>query len=159
MNFLALSQEPETFDAAAFVAPFTGLGSDIKRQLSMIKPVAKVIGYFAPTHRFAIAKPKNQPWMDHWYNDPKAEAYKVDANFLVETFEIGELMQNEVIHNITTPFLIILGGKDTAIDNDSAKLFHEKAPATVKELIEHDEADHGILQDKEFSSDVINAMV
>ena len=58
-----------------------------------------------------------------------------------------------------TPFLMVLGGKDTAVDNGSARRIHEKAPATVKELIEHEEAGHAVLQDKEFSSDVINATV
>ena len=54
---------------------------------------------------------------------------------------------------------MILAGKDTAVDNDSARRIHEKAPALVKELIEHQEASHAVLQDKEFSSDVINATV
>ena len=56
-----------------------------------------------------------------------------------------------------TPFLLILGGKDVLVDNDSARKIYEKAPATVKELIEIDEACHSLLGDKEFSDDVINS--
>ena len=56
-----------------------------------------------------------------------------------------------------TPFLLILAGKDTLVDNDSARMIHEKAPATVKELIEFDEACHSLIGDKEFSDDVIKS--
>ena len=51
INFLALTKAPDTFQAASFIAPFTGLGGDVKRQMTMIKPIAKIISYFAPTYR------------------------------------------------------------------------------------------------------------
>ena len=68
-------------------------------------------------------------------------------------------MQSEVVHNINTPFLIILGGKDTAVHNPSAKRFIEHAPATVKELIVHEEASHEICQDKEYAYTIIDETV
>ena len=66
-------------------------------------------------------------------------------------------MQTEVIHNMETPFLMILGGRDAFVDNNSSRLIHEKAPATVKEIIEFDQACHTLLGDKDFSDDVINS--
>ena len=67
------------------------------------------------------------------------------------------MMQTEVPHTMETPFLTILAGKDILVDNEGAKRIYEKAPATVKELIEFDEACHSLLGDKEFSDDVIKA--
>ena len=57
INFMALSKAPETFDAAVFIAPFTGLNRDIKSMMSKLKYPAKIMSFFAPAYRFKMAPP------------------------------------------------------------------------------------------------------
>ena len=88
INFMALNKAPDTFDAATFIAPFTGFGVAIKPFMTKLKPVAKIISLFAPTYRKKMAVPPVEPWYDIWVNDPLTEFFHFDVKYTIDSFEI-----------------------------------------------------------------------
>ena len=51
----------------------------------------------------------------------------------------------QVADKVKTPFLMILGGKDTLVCNKKARDFFENNEGKDKDLIVYDDADHCIL--------------
>jgi alpha-beta hydrolase superfamily lysophospholipase len=72
-------------------------------------------------------------------------------NLVVNESAIRRFQQKEA-ENVTTPFLMILGGRDQVVDNRGAKDFFEIQSAKVqdKDLITYDDADHFMLLDNEY---------
>ena len=83
INFMALNKAPQTFDAAAFVAPFTELGPAIKPLMSRMYYPAKLMMSIAPTYRHKMPEPEVEPWFDIWYIDPLTEFFYIDAKYML----------------------------------------------------------------------------
>ena len=85
INFMALSKAPDTFDAAAFIAPFTGLGGDLQSFMDKMYYPAKLMMSIAPNYRHKMPEPECDPWFDIWYNDPLTEFFYIDAKYMIES--------------------------------------------------------------------------
>ena len=94
----------------------------------------------------------------NWFTDPISEqGGGVNLEYLLRMEEVHNHLQNEVLPNLTTPFLMMIPGEDILSDNACTRRFVNESPAEVKELIVHEDADHFPLCDKEFANQVFDA--
>ena len=85
-------------------------------------------------------------------NDPLVENKKIPIRNLVVNQQSFKRFREKEADNVTTPFIMILGGKDQIVDNRAAKEFFEVQSAKVqdKDIITYDDADHFICLDNQF---------
>jgi alpha-beta hydrolase superfamily lysophospholipase len=84
--------------------------------------------------------------------DPLLEVKSVAIRNIVLNKEAMTKFHGEEVQNITTPFIMILGGKEQITDNEAAKKFFEMVNVDDKKLIVYDELDHFVMHDNEFLS-------
>ena len=100
IQLMISSEAPETFKGMTLIVPFTGLGQKAKETFGKLRTFAKVANIFAPTYQIKLDKPKDQPWLDNFRNDPISESYKVCAHNLLETDRISQIMFTEIIPKV-----------------------------------------------------------
>ena len=70
-----------------------------------------------------------------------------------------QLFNDRVKHEINTPFLMVLGGEDTIIDNQAAKDFFNECAVQDKDLIVYDACDHNPIYDNEYMPMITNDLI
>ena len=146
-----VAEENTRFKGASLVVPYLALSSKDQALLDKFKPVAKILNKVMPTFRINARKGRPlKKWILNFADDPLYEGGSICCHNLINNDRQLKYFHEQVADKVKTPFLMILGGKDTLVCNKTAKDFFENNEGKDKDLIVYDDADHCILQDAEY---------
>lgn len=146
---------PNFYKGMGLLVPYFKLANqeEVDRQMGIIK----LINRFWPTFSAPIPAAQRKAMMASQFlreinNDPLVENKKIPIRNLVVNEQSLKRFREKEADNVTTPFIMILGGRDQIVDNRAAKEFFEIQSAKVqdKDIITYDDADHFICLDNEF---------
>jgi len=140
------------------ITPFVALAEERQVLFDKLRPFAKVMSWIAPNYSFTIKDP-HPTWLNHWREDPLEQGHKVNASNLLTAASVSDFLFTEIGPKIKTPLLLILGSKEQVVCNATAKAFFQTLPIADKSMLEFKDADHMIINDKEFASLVIKEAV
>lgn len=140
--------------------PYFGLSDKDQAELDKYKPLAKVLNYVVPNYKFDVRKGRKlENWILNWADDPLYTGTKISVSSILLNEKLIQQFNETVADKVSTPFLVLLAGKDGLVSNKAAKHFFENSMVTDKDLIEFDQADHSIIQDAEYWPSVAQEII
>jgi esterase/lipase len=122
--------------------------------------LARLISYVKPMYRFNTRSVmKVDDWRANWVNDPLFTGASISADNMVRNDQTLKHLHENVLDQVKTPFLMILGGKEQLVCNKAAKNFFDVSEVADKDLIEIDDGDHFMIQDGAYWETIANEII
>ena len=150
ISLMLSTQAPERFQGMTLYAPFMKLGFEQQQQFNKLKPYAKILNMIAPTWKLPFSSKEMPSHLQHWRDDPRDKGAQICAQNVIATDKAIMRLHKEILPNVNTPFLLITGGRDTVICNETIQRFYDQSTVVDKDMIDYADADHAIIQDGEY---------
>ena len=124
-----------------------------------MKPIAKLLAFFAPAYQFPFKEKNVKPFVQHWREDPNSIVNKICAQSVLISDSASKKGREELINKVKTPFFLITANKDTIVCSEAAKKFFENCPYEDKQIMDFADADHEIVKDREYVGQVITETI
>ncbi|TNV79264.1 hypothetical protein FGO68_gene7195 [Halteria grandinella] len=158
------AQNPKYFSGNGLITPYLGF-KDKKIDELANSGFLKTLDRFVPWLRVPIpeeARKKSNvnKFLQTINNDPLIENRKICVHTMVMNQTALKQFSSEA-EKIETPFIMILGGKDTVVDNKAAKDFFNltSSKITDKDIVVYDDGDHFMALDNDYSSMLIKDLI
>lgn len=152
------------YKGMGLVVPYFGLlnQKDIDHHMTKLRWIDKVypsMGFpIPPAQKKAMTQTKfHQTIMA----DPLVEANQIRVRNLIVNDRMMRRFHEKEADQVTTPYIMILGGRDQVVDNKASKNFFEAQTSKIqdKDVVTYDDADHFMLLDKEYKDLVTKDLV
>ncbi len=141
-----VAEQPDRFNGTSLIVPYLGLSQKDQALIDSYKPIAKILNWVMPTYQFDIKKTRKiEKWLRNWADDPLYRGGEICAHNILLSENNLKHFNEKVADKVRTPFLMVLGGKDTLVCNKAAKQFFENNELKDKDLIEYEDANHCII--------------
>jgi alpha-beta hydrolase superfamily lysophospholipase len=106
LSILVATSAPDTVKGVTLLAPFLGFHNP--EALSKIMPIAKVVNWIRPTHKFKLNPEGNVfAYNEHFFNDKKCRSLQVSAQNAVLNETLLKKLHEKYIPRFQHPLLTI----------------------------------------------------
>lgn len=72
LQIYAACEQPDLFAGMTLITPFISMAAKQQEQFDSLKPLAKLLGYCAPSYQLSTKEANPPKWTEHWRQDPNA---------------------------------------------------------------------------------------
>ena len=144
LQLLMAAEAPQLIKGMTLITPFIGLAPKQQEEFDKLKTMMRIVNYVAPHYQFNMKK-EEPTWLHHWRADPNDLGGKVNPNNVLKADEASQMLMNEIVHKVKTPYQIITAGQDDVCSTPRSQEFFDLSPAEDKEIIDFQDANHMII--------------